>query len=325
MPDITSEDKKREEFRRILFDLAKDQTLLEDGLKRSKMYLRLEELYHNSNADERFRHFYSDIFAVLTQIKQDSLLGDINVLGQNLDYLRKNYQSKNKDKNNELIDVSKNIRKLYDHVNLDISRIQYTEACNYVSSGRESISKLKAQINDVQSRFNVVHLKLNDVQSKLNEVQPSVKNLTNDVENTKNQIRNQQRDYIAILGIFAGVVIAFISEIAFSTSVLNNISNVSVYRIIIVALVIGLVAVNVLFGLFYYIDRLVNKEPRKTPLVISNIIFILLMLFTMISWYCGLVEKRNTKVTDTVEETSYTEEITNEYTEESIFETILEQ
>lgn len=311
MPDITSEDKKREEFRRILFDLAKDQTLLEDGLKRSKMYLRLEELYHNSNADERFRHFYSDIFAVLTQIKQDSLLGDINVLGQNLDYLRKNYQSKNKDKNNELIDVSKNIRKLYDHVNLDISRIQYTEACNYVSSGRESISKLKAQINDVQS--------------KLNDVQPSVKSLTNDVENTKNQIRNQQRDYIAILGIFAGVVIAFISEIAFSTSVLNNISNVSVYRIIIVALVIGLVAVNVLFGLFYYIDRLVNKEPRKTPLVISNIIFILLMLFTMISWYCGLVEKRNTKVTDTVEETSYTEEITNEYTEESIFETILEQ
>lgn len=311
MPDITSDDKKREEFQRILFELAKDQTLLANSSKRSKMYRRLEELYYNSNADEGFRHFYSDIFAVLTQIKQNSSLGDINVLGQNLDYLRKNYQSINKDINNEPIDVSKNIRKLYDHVNLDISRIQYTEAFNYESSGKGSISKLKAQINDVQS--------------KLNDVQPSVKSLTNDVENTKNQIRNQQRDYIAILGIFAGVVIAFISEIAFSTSVLNNISNVSVYRIIIVALVIGLVAVNVLFGLFYYIDRLVNKEPRKTPLVISNIIFILLMFFTMISWYCGLVEKRNTKVTDTVEETSYTEEITNEYTEESIFETILEQ
>lgn len=311
MPDITSEDKKREEFRRILFDLAKDQTLLADRLKRSKIYRWLEDLYYNSNADEKFRHFYSDIFAVLTQIKQNSSLGDINVLGQNLDYLRKNYQSINEDINNEPIDVSKNIRKLCDHVNLDISRIQYAEACIYKSSGEESISEFKAQINDVQS--------------KLNDVQPSVKGLTNDVENTKNQIRNQQRDYIAILGIFAGVVIAFISEIAFSTSVLNNISNVSVYRIIIVALVIGLVAVNVLFGLFYYIDRLVNKEPRKTPLVISNIIFILLMLFTMISWYCGLVEKRNTKVTDTVEETSYTEEITNEYTEESIFETILEQ
>lgn len=136
---------------------------------------------------------------------------------------------------------------------------------------------------------------------------------------------NQQKDYIAILGIFAGVVIAFISEIAFSTSVLNNISNVSVYRIIIVALVIGFVAVNVLFGLFYYIDRLVNKEPKKAPLVISNIIFILLMLFTVVSWHCGLVEKRNTKVTDTVEETSYTEEITNEYTEALISETIWKQ
>lgn len=146
MPDITSEDKKREEFRHILFDLAKDQTLLEDGLKRSKMYLRLEELYHNSNADERFRHFYSDIFAVLTQIKQDSLLGDINVLGKNLDYLRKNYQSKNKDKNNEPIDVSKNIKKLCDHVNLDISRIQYAEACNYKNSGEKTFRNLKHRL-----------------------------------------------------------------------------------------------------------------------------------------------------------------------------------
>ena len=49
------------------------------------------------------------------------------------------------------------------------------------------------------------------------------------------------------------------------------------------------------------------------------------MLLTVVSWYCGLVEKRNTKVTDTVEETSYTEEITNEYTEALISETIWEQ
>lgn len=135
MPDITSEDKKREEFRRILFDLAKDQTLLADRLKRSKMYRWLEDLYYNSNADEKFRHFYSDIFAVLTQIKQNSSLGDINVLGQNLDYLRKNYQSINEDINNEPIDVSKNIRKLCDHVNLDISRIQYAEASEAVVKG----------------------------------------------------------------------------------------------------------------------------------------------------------------------------------------------
>ena len=83
--------------------------------------------------------------------------------------------------------------------------------------------------------------------------------------NVETELGKQQREYISILGIFAAVVLAFIGGIAFSTSVLNNINTASVYRILVVSLIIGLVLINILFGLFYYVDRLVNglQENRK--------------------------------------------------------------
>lgn len=66
-------------------------------------YKRLENLYGATEQNESFRHFYSDIFSVLTQIQQDQSLGDINILGQNLDLIRSGYKPQNKDDNGRII------------------------------------------------------------------------------------------------------------------------------------------------------------------------------------------------------------------------------
>lgn len=71
---ITQEETQREDFKNILFDLAKDQEMLQDPKKRSEMYQRLEQLYYNPDSAKRFRHYYSDIFQVLTMIKQEMML-----------------------------------------------------------------------------------------------------------------------------------------------------------------------------------------------------------------------------------------------------------
>lgn len=107
---------------------------------------------------------------------------------------------------------------------------------------------------------------------------------------------NSQKEYIAILGIFAAVVLAFTGGIAFSTSVFNNIAQASFYRTIAMALIIGLVLMNVLFGLFYYINSLVDKNKRITPLLFSNLIIIILLMVTFIAWNNGWVEKRDNKI-----------------------------
>ena len=124
--DLKTEQEKRKEFCDILFGLAKDQEMLQDEAKRQDVYERLEKLYYSPNREDRYRHFYSDIFTVLTQIQQDPKQGDINILGQNLSLIRMEYRPQNRDEQGNIIDISDSIRKLYDHVSLDIARILYS-------------------------------------------------------------------------------------------------------------------------------------------------------------------------------------------------------
>ena len=208
-----------------------------------------------------------------------------------------------------IIDIGDSIQKLYDHVSLDIARILYSDAGDRKTSGEEAII---------------------DVQSQIKQIQTEIDKAKVAQKNVENELGKQQKEYIAILGIFAAVVLAFTGGIAFSTSVLNNINAVSVYRIITVSLVIGLVLINVLFGLFYYVDRLVNglNEERKKlrPLIISNIVICILLIITVYAWSCGWVEKRDASLNEpkTSEITSEIDVQTTEPENESIDETIEE-
>lgn len=277
--DISREEKLREEFRNILFELAKSQELLQDPGNRSSMYKRLEALYYSKENEEKFRHYYSDIFTVLTQLQRDSSLGDMNILGQNLSMIRAGYQSMNKDDEGRIIDICDNIRKLYDHVSMDIARITYSDAADRKISGEAFIGEVQSQITQAKEEINTVRKVQQDVEEKMN---------------------NQQKEYIAILGVFSAVVLTFIGGIAFSTSVLENIAQASVYRTLIVALIIGVVLINAFFGMFYYVNLLINKQNVIKPIWISNIILCLLILGVVLAWCFGFVEQRNKEIKDIV-------------------------
>ena len=270
--DLTKEQAQREEFCKILFELAKNQEMLQDKSTRHAMYKRLEALYYSPNKEDRYRHFYSDIFTVLTQIQQapNQNQGDINILGQNLSLIRSGYNPQNRDEHGNIIDISDSIQKLYDHVSLDIARILYSDAGDRKTAGETTIVDVQSQLNQIQVEIDKAKLSQNNVETELGK---------------------QQREYISILGIFAAVVLAFTGGIAFSTSVLNNINTASVYRILVVSLIIGLVLINILFGLFYYVDRLVNglQENRKKlkPLLFSNIVLCILLIATICAWCYG--------------------------------------
>lgn len=277
--DLTKEQSQRKEFCEILFELAKNQEILQDKGTRHAMYKRLEALYYSPNKEDRYRHFYSDIFTVLTQIQQASNQGDINILGQNLSLIRAGYNPQNRDEQGNIIDISDSIRKLYDHVSLDIARISYSDAGDRKTAGETAIVDMQSQLNQIKTEIDKAKMAQNNVEAELGK---------------------QQREYIAILGIFAAIVLAFTGSIVFSTSVLKGINTVSVYRIIMISLIIGLVLINVLFGLFYYVDRLVNglqKNRKKLkPLLFSNVIVCVLLSITIIAWYYGWVEKRDTRI-----------------------------
>lgn len=275
--DLTKEEIQREEFKKILYDLAKNAEMLQDVNVQLAMHRRLEALYYSSKETDRFRHFYSDIFSVLTKVQQDPKLGNIVFLVENLQILRKEYRAKRKDHYGKIVDISDNLRKLYDHVNLDVARMSYSDDGDRKISGEASIIKIQTQIKKIDS----------DVKETADNQSQIVK-----------ELNEQKREYIAILGIFAAVVLAFTAGIAFSTSVLENIHSASIYRLTFISLIIGLVLINILFGLFYYIGKLVNgeSENKLTPLVISNIVIIVLMIFVICAWCDGCVESRNDRI-----------------------------
>lgn len=125
------------------------------------MYIRLEKLYYSPREDKMFRHFYSDIFSVLLEIKQSSKdIGSIDVLGQNLDVLRKGYNAINYDADGNLIDISDSIRKLYDHVSLDIARIMYSEAEDIRIVSYETIQKVRSDVDEVKTGIDKAYQKI---------------------------------------------------------------------------------------------------------------------------------------------------------------------
>lgn len=218
---VNNEERQREEFRKILLDLAKSQESLENNYERSNMYRRLEALYR-PDPEKEFRHYYSDIFSTLIEINNNAELGDLNILGQNLQLIMAGYQAVNY-QNGQLIDASASIKKLYDHVNLDISRITYWDSKYRSESGIQEVTELKSQVNAFQIT--------------INEAQEKQKNLEKTQALVEQKLDNSQKEYITILGIFAAVVLAFIGGITFSTSVLNNIAQASIYRTVLVSLI----------------------------------------------------------------------------------------
>lgn len=290
------EELQRQEFRNILFALAESQERLKDKAERFNIYKRLEKLYAPANG-ETFRHFYSDIFSVLTTIKQGDKPGSIDILGQNLAEIRKGYRAKNTRQDGTLIDISDNIRKLYDHVSLDIARIGYSDAADRVVSQESSIKDIQSQI------------------ALLNEQRSA---LSSQVAEKLDEVKGIQKEYIAILGIFASVVLAFTGSIAFSTSIFQNLHLSNIYRIVLVSLILGAVLVNALYGLFYYIDRLVNRYEEKSvkPLWAANIFFLVLIAATILCWTKGVVEQRNLNLEPPA--TSSVIEETNNQTSETV-------
>lgn len=163
---------------KIIFELSKDQKSLENPVQLEKYFEILEDIYFTENSRDGFRHYYSDIFGWITQIDKDPFgeLGNLDVLSQNIDEIKNAYI---KCAYNRKRNVCKSIEKLYDHINLDIARINYLKTI-------QSTSEDKMQMIDQQ----VLLLK-----------QTMDQELSN-AEDVSKKVNNAYSEFVSILGIF---------------------------------------------------------------------------------------------------------------------------
>ena len=191
--DINEEDVQREEFRNILFDLALLDYSLADDEVRTKIYNRLEKLYYSPNKEKKYRHFYSDIFIVLTLIQQGDKAGTIDVLGENLRVIRTEYQSINKDEEGNLIDIKDSLRKLYDHVSLDIARITYSDAGDRKLGQQQTLAEIRAEVNAVKAMVESTKISVEETQRQVEKTKEQIEDAAKQVAGTQKGIVATQK------------------------------------------------------------------------------------------------------------------------------------
>lgn len=250
---ILNEQEKRDLLHKILIELSESQDTLKDSRNRSEYFRRLESIYYNAGSDN-FRHYYSDIFSSLTIIDADPAVGNLDILGQNIIAIKEGYKPINKDDNGKLIDISKEIIKLYDHINLDISRINYTKGIT-----ADTLSKINATSYSI-------------TKSLQNQLSEATKQLNNETNKLKEEVsegqKKMQSEYITILGIFAAIVLAFTGGMAFSGSVLENIDKASSYRILSIAIILGMILLNLIWLLIDFLRDINGKSIRKWWIIV---------------------------------------------------------
>lgn len=280
---ILNEQEKRDALQQLLIDLSKSQDVLKDKKNRREFYLRLEDIYYNQDA-ENYRHFYSDIFACLSLIDADSSLGNLDILAQNMEVIKEGYVPINiNEKNNEPIDIRKEIIKLYDHTNLDISRINYTKRLN--GETQSELANTEILINDLKKRLSDADAALNQATKHFNEESENLKNTVHDSQ------KKMQNEYITILGIFASIVLAFTGGMTFSGSVLENIHKASCYRILAIVLVLGLILFNLMWLLIDFLRDINGKSIRKWWIsILANGFIICCLIFTFILYRDHLLD-----------------------------------
>ena len=250
----------------IISILSSDQEILSDDNVVLQIIDKLKQVYTvDQTGKSAYRHEYSRIFGKMKELK-DSNPNCLEILGQNIGLVYEKIQ-KDPDINEEFF---KCCLKLYDHINLEIARMNYVD--NITREIQNSTSKLNQNIKEIKDTSD---------------------SITNEIEDTKQEekklrskLDKAQQETITILGIFSAVVLAFMGGMSFSSSVLESMYLSNVYKVSFICLLIGLVLVNLIYVLFTFIMHINKDRPFKwnRVIIVLDLILIGFMVVDLVAW-----------------------------------------
>ncbi|EAL3935706.1 hypothetical protein A0Z70_08355 [Campylobacter lari] len=143
---------------------------------------------------------------------------------------------------------------------------------------------IKEKIKDFYDHINLECVRLQDSDGKIKKIKHEYNELYRSYNNIKDNLSKQQTQYITILGIFASIVLTFVSGLVFSTSVLSNIDKVSIFRLIFTMAFIAFFVGNILYSLFAFLLKISSIDSCKN----NNYIYIfnLIIFFIMLIDFC---------------------------------------
>ena len=193
-------------------------------------------------------------------------------------------------------------------------RILYSQISNYVfdlepNDRATFVSNLDKLLQNVMNNPSLS----NDIKKAVARIYDHTQLAVYQIENVQNtfakgtkevedklidSVKGVEKEYVGILGIFSSVILACIGGFIFSTAVFSNLEKASIYRLVFIISLIGLVVINIIYVTFHYLDRMIHgKQGLWTRAVwIINGILVGIMLLDGVAWYYGLTEKREENI-----------------------------
>lgn len=215
-------------LKQLLFDLARD-VLQNEKLQES--INALIEIYKDG-----YRHSYSSLFSSVKEINDNHNTYSTEFLLENLQNLKNIASSQNFEDEK----VEKSIYKFYDHVMLELLRLQH------YGQIEDNARALKAQLEADKKTIEELNTKLKESKESLDSANEKAKNI--------------QAETIGIIGIFAAVTLAFSGGLSYLSSAISSIYNSPTLKLILILLICGFVLFNTIFVLLYVVARIIDKN-----------------------------------------------------------------
>lgn len=150
------------------------------------------------------------------------------------------------------------VYQLYDHVNLDIARINYIKVVD---------RRLETTGEDLKG-------KIEDAKVAAQKVQEITDSLTGTVEAMSNKVNNAYSEFVSILGIFSAIVLVFFGGTSIFGNIISNMKGTYIFKCIIMCLLTGIVIFDIIFMFIYFMAKIINRNIAATN-------------FIPISWFSG--------------------------------------
>lgn len=202
-----------------------------------------------------YRHSYYNISNAIYQN-----ISDENMSGETLELLANNIQKIKDDalgRKSEKKDSYKGINKFYDHVMLEITRINdHALSMQHLNEkikefGEESERGIKKNRTETWRRI-MRH------SNRLNELMTSkIDSTMGEMEKFRDNIYSQ---LVAILGIFAAIIVVFFGGASVFAKVLEKLGNIDWIEAAPVLAITGFVMFNMVFMFLFVISRMIDKD-----------------------------------------------------------------
>lgn len=205
------------------------EKLLEDDIEKREISLKLVEVYKSG-----FRHNYSGFFPIILEISKENNGYDIDCLSENLESLRAFVERDYVTGSKEFKILYPHLEKLCDHLNLEIGRWSY-----YAQNEH----------------------KIEDMESKTSLLNDGMRKATIELESASERASSIQTELIAVLSIFAAIVVAFSGGFTFLGSVMTSINEALHYEaVVLVAIICGMVMFNTIFLMMYLVGKIIKRD-----------------------------------------------------------------